>query len=207
MALPRCPTEQLPSSHFLVSGGSILFSSTHAPLRICLIYHHARGEWLLPKGRKDHGESVPATAVRETFEETGYPCELLPLDLITRAPAAGAQTEDAAVTVGGSGEPFMVTLRRTKDGGIQILSWFATVCTAGADKVVGGVPELQTEVEDYESAWMRRCGWRRFRLIGMLLRGLSSSFGRRTQRHRTLSDLSRVTVNCNFARSLEIILR
>jgi 8-oxo-dGTP pyrophosphatase MutT (NUDIX family) len=96
---------------------------------------------LLPKGRKDHGESVPATAVRETFEETGYPCELLPLDLITRAPAAGAQTEDAAVTVGGSGEPFMVTLRRTKDGGIQILSWFATVCTAGADKVVGSVPD------------------------------------------------------------------
>ena len=114
---------------------------TQAPLRIYLIYYHARGEWLLPKGRKDRGESVPATAVRETFEETVYPCELLPLDLITRAPAAGAQTEDAAVTVGGSGEPFMVTLRRTKDGGIQILSWFATVCTAGADKVVGSVPD------------------------------------------------------------------
>ena len=152
MALPRYPTEQFPSSHFLVSGGSILFSSTHAPLHICLIYHHARGEWLLPKGRKDRGESVPATAVRETFEETGYPCELLPLDLITRAPA-GAQTEDTAVTVGGSGESFMVTLRRTKDGGIQILSWFATVCTAGADIVVGSVPGLQTEVEDYESAF------------------------------------------------------
>ena len=70
MALPRYPTEQFPSSHFLISGGSILFSSTQAPLRICLIYHHARGEWLLPKGRKDRGESVPATAVRETFEET-----------------------------------------------------------------------------------------------------------------------------------------
>jgi 8-oxo-dGTP pyrophosphatase MutT (NUDIX family) len=153
MALPRYPTEQFPSSHFLVSGGSILFESTHAPLRVCLIYDHARGEWLLPKGRKDRGESVPATAVRETFEETGYPCELLPLDLITRAPAAGAQTEDAAVTVGGSGEPFMVTLRRTKDGGIQILSWFATVCTTGADKVVGSVSGLQTEVEDYESAF------------------------------------------------------
>ncbi|KAF8487526.1 NUDIX hydrolase domain-like protein [Russula ochroleuca] len=152
MALPRYPTEQFPFSHFLVSGGPILFASTHAPLRICLIYHHAHGEWLLPKGRKDRGESMPAAAVRETFEETGYSCELLPLDLITRAPVAGAQSADAAMAVGGSEEPFMVTLRRTKEGGIQILSWFATVCAAGADKVVG-VPELQTEVEEYESAF------------------------------------------------------
>jgi 8-oxo-dGTP pyrophosphatase MutT (NUDIX family) len=95
---------------------------------------------------------MPAAAVRETFEETGYSCELLPLDLITRAPVAGAQSADAAMAVGGSEEPFMVTLRRTKEGGIQILSWFATVCAAGADKVVG-VPELQTEVEEYESAF------------------------------------------------------
>jgi 8-oxo-dGTP pyrophosphatase MutT (NUDIX family) len=104
---------------------------------------------LLPKGRKDRGEGVPVAAVRETFEETGHPCKLLPLDLITRAPAAGAQTADAAMAVGGSEEPFMVTLRRTKEGGMQILWWFATVCTAGADKVTG----LQTEVEDYESAF------------------------------------------------------
>ena len=75
MSLPWYPTEQFPSSHFLVSGGSILFASTHSPLRICLIYHHARQEWLLPKGRKDRGESVPAAAVRETFEETRYPCK------------------------------------------------------------------------------------------------------------------------------------
>jgi 8-oxo-dGTP pyrophosphatase MutT (NUDIX family) len=152
MALPRYPTEQFPSSHFLLSGGSILFASTHAPLRVCLIYHHARGEWLLPKGRKDRGESVTVAAVSETFEETGYPCELLPLDLVTRAPAAGAQTADTAMAAGGSEEPSMVTLRRTKEDGIQILSWFATVCTAGADKVVGA-QGLQTEVEDYESAF------------------------------------------------------
>ena len=47
----------------------------------------------------------------------------------------------------------MVTLRWTKDGGIQILSWFANVCMVGADQVVGSVPGLQTEVEDYESAF------------------------------------------------------
>ena len=46
----------------------------------------------------------------------------------------------------------MVTLRWTKEDGIQILSWFATVCTAGADKVVGA-EGLQTDVENYESAF------------------------------------------------------
>jgi len=118
MALARYPTEQPPSSHFLISGGSILFASIQAPLRVCLIYRKARGEWLLPKGRKDRGENVTATAVRETFEETGYPCELLPLDLVTRALAAGAQTMDAATVVHGSEEPFMVTLRRTQESGV-----------------------------------------------------------------------------------------
>ena len=52
----------------------------------------------------------------------------------------------------GSEEQFTVILRRTKESGIQILPWFATVCTAGADKVVGA-QGLQTEVEDYESAF------------------------------------------------------
>ena len=159
MALPRYPTEQFPSSHFLISGGSILFASTQAPLRVCLIYHTARGEWLLPKGRKDRGESVTDAAVRETSEETGYPCKLLPLDLVTRAPAPGAQTTDAAMAVRGSEEPFMVTLRRTQErggrgAGMQLLSWFATVCTTGADRgiQVGG-KGLQTDVEDYESVF------------------------------------------------------
>jgi 8-oxo-dGTP pyrophosphatase MutT (NUDIX family) len=153
MALARYPTEQFLSSHFLISGGSILFASIQAPLRVCLIYHKARGEWLLPKGRKDRGEDVRDAAVRETYEETGYPCELLPLDMVTRAAAAAAQTTDAAVAVRGSEEPFMVTLRRTQEGGVQVLSWFATVCTAAEGAETGVRSVLQTEVEDYESAF------------------------------------------------------
>ncbi|KAH9178050.1 hypothetical protein EDB89DRAFT_1844033 [Lactarius sanguifluus] len=148
MALPKYPTEQFPSSHFLICGGSILFESTRAPLRVCLLHHNVRDEWLLPKGRKDRGEDVTVAAVRETFEETGYPCERLPLDLITRAPEAGAQTKDAAVPVSGSEEPFMLTLRRTEDGVVKFIWWFATVRT-GEDKVEG----TQTAVESFESAF------------------------------------------------------
>jgi 8-oxo-dGTP pyrophosphatase MutT (NUDIX family) len=113
MAQSRLPTELFPSSNFLICSGSILFASTRAPLQVCLLHHTERHEWLLPKGRKDRGECVPATAMRETFEETGYPCRLLPLDMITRAPAATAQTKDARESVNACEEPFMLTLRRT----------------------------------------------------------------------------------------------
>ena len=152
MAQSRLPTEQFRSSHFLVCAGSILFESTRAPLRVCLLHHTVRDEWLLPKGRKDLGEHVPATAMRETYEETGYPCEPLALDLVTRAPASGAQTKDAPGQVRArADEPFMVTLRRTvfeQDGaGVKLVWWFAAVRCAGTDKVDG----TQTAVESFES--------------------------------------------------------
>jgi 8-oxo-dGTP pyrophosphatase MutT (NUDIX family) len=175
MALPKLPTEQFPSSNFLICSGSILFASTRAPLQVCLLHHTERDEWLLPKGRKDRGECVPATAIRETFEETGYPCRQLPLNMVTRAPAATAQTKDApeGVNVNVCEEPFMLTLRRTTTrkrtgttgssaedaiangngnggggGGVKLIWWFAAVCT-GADKVDG----TQTAVESFESAF------------------------------------------------------
>jgi len=152
MAQPRHPTEQFRSSHFLVCAGTILFESTRAPLRVCLLHHTVRDEWLLPKGRKDLGEHIPATALRETYEETGYPCSALALDLITRAPASGAQTKDAPVPVRGcADEPFLVTLRRTvfeEDGaGVKLVWWFAAVRRPGTDKVDG----TQTAVESFES--------------------------------------------------------
>jgi 8-oxo-dGTP pyrophosphatase MutT (NUDIX family) len=148
MALSKYPTDQFPSTNFLICGGSILFASTRAPLQVCLLRHNVRNEWLLPKGRKDRGEGVPATAVRETFEETGYPCRQLPLDLVTRAPAAGSQTKDAPAPVRACEEPFMLTLRRTEGAGVKLIWWFASVRT-GADKVGG----TQTAVESFESAF------------------------------------------------------
>jgi 8-oxo-dGTP pyrophosphatase MutT (NUDIX family) len=173
MAQSKLPTELFPSSNFLICSGSILFASTRAPLQVCLLHHTERNEWLLPKGRKDRGECVPATAIRETFEETGYPCRLLPLDMITRAPAATAQTKDAPESVNACEEPFMLTLRRTTtsrtntstgtasstssvtgssssedagNGGVKLIWWYASVRT-GADKV----DATQTAVESFES--------------------------------------------------------
>jgi 8-oxo-dGTP pyrophosphatase MutT (NUDIX family) len=172
MAQSRHPTDQFRSSHYLVCAGTILFESTRAPLRVCLLHHTVRDEWLLPKGRKDLAENVHATALRETFEETGYPCAALPLDLVTRAPEPGAQTKDAPARVGAcEDEPFMLTLRRTTfedvesevrpnghahggaspsvsaSAGVKLVWWFAAVRTPGTDKVDG----TQTAVESFES--------------------------------------------------------
>jgi 8-oxo-dGTP pyrophosphatase MutT (NUDIX family) len=64
-------------------------SEARKSLEACILWHSERSEYLLPKGRKDRGESLEQTALRETFEETGYPCKLLPVDMVTRAPEPG----------------------------------------------------------------------------------------------------------------------
>jgi hypothetical protein len=46
-----------------------------------------------------------------------------------QATAAGSQTKDTVTFVQGSEEPFMLTLRRTEDGGVKFISWFVTVRT------------------------------------------------------------------------------
>jgi hypothetical protein len=66
--------------------------------------------------RRSYSPTVRACAcnrIHETFEETRYPCRLLPLDMITRAPAATAQTKDAPEIVNACEEPFILTLHRT----------------------------------------------------------------------------------------------
>jgi 8-oxo-dGTP pyrophosphatase MutT (NUDIX family) len=44
--------------------------------RILLICRTDNGNWALPGGAVDLGESVPQAAVRETLEETGVDCEI-----------------------------------------------------------------------------------------------------------------------------------
>ena len=152
MAEPRHPTEQFPASHFATCGGSILIDTTRAPLKVCLLRRTTldeREEWVLPKGHKDRGEDVTQAAVRETYEESGYPCQLLPLNVTTLAPAAGQQTPAPPELVPKCKEPFMLTLRRCKDTSVKLISWFVTVRTPGAEKVNG----TQMATESFESAF------------------------------------------------------
>ncbi|VDB91677.1 unnamed protein product [Peniophora sp. CBMAI 1063] len=152
MAESAAPTEVLDSERFLISAGSILFrnlppSSNDAPLEVCLIWHTVRKEWLLPKGRKDRGEDLQATAARETYEETGYPCKLLPLNMTTRAPAPGLHTKDAVQSVEGCLEPFTITIRHTEPDEVKITSWFASVATGEKEE------NTQMSTEQYTSSF------------------------------------------------------
>ena len=159
MALPKYPTEQFPSSHFLICGGPILFASTCAPLQIYLLHHNIRDEWLLPKGRKDRGEDVTTTAVRETFEQTGYPCRQLPLDLITRAPEAGARTKAAAVPVPGSGGAVHAHVEADGGRGGEV-HLVVRECAHGG-RIKWRVHRWQWRASRAGSLmWRRRCRWR-----------------------------------------------
>jgi 8-oxo-dGTP pyrophosphatase MutT (NUDIX family) len=156
MAESPVPTTVFTASEFLLLGGSILFrnvpratpeSGIDSQLEVCLLYHPGRDAWLLPKGRKDQDEDLKRTAVRETFEETGYPCELLPLAFDTRAPAPGIHVKDRAARVERCTEPFTLSVRHVSTNDVKITAWFATVCTG--EKQEGTMMPTET----YESAF------------------------------------------------------
>jgi len=150
----KYPAANISSSDFVIAAGCILFRRSPATnqIQICLLYSPAKDgkeeKWGLPKGRKDTGESIETTAVRETFEETGYPCELIPVRMPTRAPAPGVNAKDTVRLVDDATEPVAVTLRDLGREGCKFVWWFiGRVKGYGTEKMAG----TQTESEDYIS--------------------------------------------------------
>ncbi|KAK5098193.1 hypothetical protein LTS08_006326 [Lithohypha guttulata] len=116
-------TTATPPSPSPISGLGSLPTSPHLTEepKIVLFYSNPRNQYLLPKGRRNIGESRADAALRETFEETGLKCSLLPVTLHSRAtsvnPAddrttAGGYTVDEPRTFTRATEPFMCMVRR-----------------------------------------------------------------------------------------------
>ncbi|KAJ7363926.1 NUDIX hydrolase domain-like protein [Mycena albidolilacea] len=146
------PSTQYFSSEFVVSAGCVLFRRNDSQgIEICVLHDRNKDEWMLPKGRKDCGESIEAAAVRETFEETGYPCALLPVRMPTRAPAPGVNGPDAVAVVQGITEPIAVIVRdlSAMGRGIKIVWWYIARAT-GEERVLG----TQTEWEAFDAEWV-----------------------------------------------------
>lgn len=62
-----------------VSAGGLVLRATN-PGEVALISHRnraGRADWCIPKGHREPGESLEATAVREVFEETGLQVKVL----------------------------------------------------------------------------------------------------------------------------------
>lgn len=120
-------------------------------LQICILRHKRTGDFVLPKGRKDVSEPIERAAVRETFEETGYPCELLPCPMLTRAPNPDLYTGLKPHVEPASTEPITITFKALKDGSVKLIFWYLMrVVSNSASRVQG----TQMPNEDFDPEWV-----------------------------------------------------
>lgn len=64
-----------PADADVLAAGTVLYRRGSEP-KLALVHRPRYDDWSLPKGKLDRGESMPACAVRETWEETGVRCRL-----------------------------------------------------------------------------------------------------------------------------------
>lgn len=142
------------SEAFVICAGSVLFRSTtdKREWEICVLHSPKEAVWVLPKGRKDCGESVENAALRETYEETGYRCEFFPCGMTTRAPLPHVNMVDEPHIVEGGVEPFAITVRSLGEAqGTKIIWWYLTRVIDEDETQSEGT---QTETEDFRSEFI-----------------------------------------------------
>lgn len=68
----------VPMGKSVLAAGAVLWRPSSDPVipEIAVIHRPRYGDWSLPKGKVDPGETEPVTAVREVLEETGYTSRL-----------------------------------------------------------------------------------------------------------------------------------
>ncbi|KAK6413295.1 hypothetical protein LTR95_017878 [Oleoguttula sp. CCFEE 5521] len=139
------------STSFVLSSGTVTLDLHQR--KVLVIRCRNSNEVLLPKGRKNEGETLEAAAIRETYEETGYQAALLPLTVATLAtrgePIGSGLSSDTADTLHAHTEPVAVT-QRSSGGAHKIIFWFA----ATADSTIVPDADTQQEGEDFEALWV-----------------------------------------------------
>ncbi|SMR46995.1 unnamed protein product [Zymoseptoria tritici ST99CH_1A5] len=145
-----------PSTHFVESAGTVLFDLSTR--QICLLHHISSNEYLLPKGRRNLGESRPDAAIRETREETGWTCRLSRVKMWTRCTLAVSEEESRVENVprrvDGVVEPFMLTQRMLpaeKGKGVKIIWWFVGVVEEAVERGKGE-EQFEAELLSFEAA-------------------------------------------------------
>lgn len=124
MATSRPRTELYTADKLVESAGTILFRLSTR--EVCVLHSLQHDEYVLPKGRRNLGESRQETAIRETTEETGVPCYLLPVDLVSRV-CPTTETEDVPDEprlFKSSREPIAMQQRQIGYGEIKLIWWF-----------------------------------------------------------------------------------
>ncbi|KAA8899730.1 hypothetical protein FN846DRAFT_960117 [Sphaerosporella brunnea] len=105
--LPVC--QNFFSTRFVFAASTL---SYHIPSRRLLIIHDTQhpGTYLLPRGRKDVGETIETCAIRETLEEGGYRVELLRGYWKTRQPSGLPATARDRAWPEPHSEPFFLSI-------------------------------------------------------------------------------------------------
>ena len=70
---------QTSGSPIKLAAGCVVYRRDQDGAALVLLIHDKYGRWTLPKGHLKEGETEPAAAQREVFEETGLTGELGPL--------------------------------------------------------------------------------------------------------------------------------
>ncbi|CRG91768.1 putative sterigmatocystin biosynthesis P450 monooxygenase STCB [Talaromyces islandicus] len=126
-------------------------------------------EWFMPFGggsrsRKNRGETLESAAVRETYEETGYPCQLLLHNsLPTKAPLGSwspndPQEENSSRVQNKSSEselhtePFAIQQWVYQDGTRKLIFWFLAI----GNSMQLPHENTQDEGENFEAFWFDR---------------------------------------------------
>ncbi|PGH07890.1 hypothetical protein GX51_01600 [Blastomyces parvus] len=128
------------SEGFVIGCGTV--SIDLAKDLVLLLYCRKRRQYHLPKGRKNVGESLEGAAVRETFEESGHKCRILPHNLVTLQPEYHVSHAHK--------EPLAVQQRRSSGGPHRMIFWYLAEANSTEPPVVG----TQEEWEDFEPHWL-----------------------------------------------------
>ena len=122
---------------FAICAGTVPLDVAHR--RALVLHDLPTNEYLLSKGHKDAGETLEAAAIRETEEELGYACKLLPHSLATNATELKGKQHT---------EPIAVQ-QRTRDGIRKLIFWYVTSVTE-KDKT----KQQLGDGEDFETVWV-----------------------------------------------------
>ncbi|KAG6820253.1 hypothetical protein H0H93_003261 [Arthromyces matolae] len=82
---PRVPDSGWASENFMLGAGMVIIQPSTD--KVVIVFDTEKKHWFLPRGRKDIGESLEVTALREAYEESGYEATFFPLLVDTRAPS------------------------------------------------------------------------------------------------------------------------
>ncbi|GAA2546813.1 NUDIX hydrolase [Pseudonocardia hydrocarbonoxydans] len=114
--------------------------------RVLLIKRADNGQWALPGGGQEVGESTPAAAIRETLEETGIDVEITGLVGIYSYPGHVIAYDDGEVR-----QEFSICFRAQQIGGSATISNESTQVHWVEPSAIDGLtmhPRMRVRIED-----------------------------------------------------------